>query len=36
MIIYGDKVCTNFCDLNVPEHGTEYASFTVYSFFTCL
>ena len=28
---YGDRVCTNFCDLNVPENDVELESFTVIS-----
>ena len=31
MIIYGDKVYTNVCGLNVPEDDTECESFTVIS-----
>ena len=26
---YGDKVCTNLCNLNVPEDDTECEPFTV-------
>ena len=28
---YGDKIYTNFCDLNVPEDDIECESFTVIS-----
>ena len=28
---YGDKVCTNFCGLNVPEDDIECQSFTIIS-----
>ena len=31
MIIYGDKVYTNVCGLNVPEDDAECESFTVIS-----
>ena len=29
--IYGDKVYTNFCSLNIPENGVECKSFTIIS-----
>ena len=29
--IYGDKVYTNFCSLNVPKYDIEYQPFTVIS-----
>ena len=28
---YGNKVCTSFCGLNMPDDGIEYESFTVIS-----
>ena len=28
---YGDKVCTNFIGLNIPEDGADCESFTVIS-----
>ena len=28
---YDDKAYTNFCDLDVPEDGVEYESFTIIS-----
>ena len=28
---YGDKVCTNFCGLNVPKDGVECESFKINS-----
>ena len=31
ILTYGDKVYTNFCDLDVPENDKEYESFTVIS-----
>ena len=33
---YGDKIYTNFCDLNVPEDDIECESFTVISIDTCV
>ena len=34
--IYGDKIYTNFCDLNVPEDDIECESFTSISIDTCV
>ena len=36
MRMYGYKVYTNFCDLNVPEDGVKCESFTIISIDSCL
>ena len=36
IIIYGDKVYTNFCGVNMPEYGAEYESFAIHENKYCL
>ena len=36
MRMYGYKVYTNFCNLNVPEDGVKCESFTIISIDSCL